>query len=120
MLSAYDDFAGVTSDFNLNLLERLNRELGADFTLDSFEHRAVWNQAESRIEMHLESRTAQKIRIAALNMEVSFAQGETIHTECSYKYTPGQAETMLQQAGFAAAECWTDDLGWFNVCLARA
>jgi L-histidine N-alpha-methyltransferase len=120
LLAAYDDFAGVTADFNLNMLARLNRELGAEFTLDSFEHRAVWNEEEMRIEMHLESRVAQTVPIAALNMEVSFAQGETIHTECSYKYAPGQAEEMLKEAGFAEAESWTDECGWFNVCLARA
>jgi len=119
LLAAYDDFAGVTADFNLNMLARLNRELGAEFTLDSFEHRAVWNQKESRIEMHLESRVAQKVLIAALDMEVSFAQGETIHTECSYKYAPGQAESMLMEAGFTETETWTDERSWFNVCLAR-
>jgi L-histidine Nalpha-methyltransferase len=119
LLAAYDDFAGVTADFNLNMLARLNRELDAEFNLDSFEHRAVWNQKESRIEMHLESRVAQKVQIAALEMEVSFAQGETIHTECSYKYAPGQAEAMLKDAGFGDTESWTDERGWFNVCLAR-
>ena len=120
LLSAYDDFAGVTADFNLNMLARLNRELDAEFLLDSFEHRAVWNAKESRIEMHLESRCAQKVQIAALKMEVNFAKGETIHTECSYKYAPGQAETMLKEAGFANTESWTDERRWFNVCLARA
>jgi L-histidine Nalpha-methyltransferase len=119
LLAAYDDFAGVTADFNLNMLARLNRELGAEFTLDSFVHRAVWNQKESRIEMHLESRIAQKVAISALKMEVSFAEGETIHTECSYKYAPGQAEAMLNEAGFSQTESWTDQRGWFNVCLAR-
>jgi L-histidine Nalpha-methyltransferase len=119
LLAAYDDFAGVTADFNLNMLARLNRELDAEFNLDSFEHRAVWNEKESRIEMHLESRVAQKVLIAALEMEVSFAQGETIHTECSYKYAPGQAEGLLKDAGFGNTESWTDERGWFNVCLAR-
>jgi dimethylhistidine N-methyltransferase len=120
LLAAYDDFAGVTADFNLNMLSRLNRELGAEFTLDSFEHRAVWNEKESRIEMHLASRIAQKVLIAGLDMEVSFAQDETIHTECSYKYAHGQAEAMLREAGFAETESWADERGWFNVCLARA
>jgi len=119
LLAAYDDCAGVTADFNLNMLARLNRELGAEFALDGFEHRAMWNEAESRIEMHLESRGAQKVRIEALEMEVNFAPGETIHTECSYKYAPGQAEAILRNAGFAETESWTDEQGWFNVCLAR-
>lgn len=120
LLAAYDDFAGVTADFNLNMLDRLNRELAAEFTLDSFEHRAVWNETHSRIEMHLASRAAQTVRVAALDMDVSFAQGETIHTECSYKYKPGQAEAMLKDAGFAETESWSDEQSWFNVCLAKA
>ncbi len=120
LLAAYDDVAGVTADFNLNLLARLNRELGAEFYLESFEHRAVWNQSLSRIEMHLESRIAQKVCLGALDLEVEFAEGETIHTENSYKYLPGQAEAMLAEAGFAAAGSWTDEQGWFGVYLGRA
>ena len=110
----------MTADFNLNLLTRLNRELGAEFNLDSFGHRAVWNRAESRIEMHLESRIAQRVRLEALDLEVDFAEGETIHTENSYKYRPGLVEEMLAEAGFAAAGSWTDERGWFEVCLGRA
>jgi dimethylhistidine N-methyltransferase len=120
LLAAYDDVAGVTADFNLNLLARLNRELGAEFYLESFEHRAVWNEEESRIEMHLESRVAQKVWLEALDLEIEFAEGETIHTENSYKYRPGQAEAMLAEAGFATAGSWTDERGWFEVCLGRA
>jgi dimethylhistidine N-methyltransferase len=120
LLAAYDDAAGVTADFNLNLLERLNRELGAEFYLESFEHRAVWNAAKSRIEMHLASRITQSVNIAALNLQVPFAEGETIHTENSYKYVPGQAEAMLEEAGFSAAKTWTDENAWFNVTLGIA
>ncbi len=120
LLAAYDDVAGVTADFNLNLLARLNRELGAEFYLESFEHRAVWNRAESRIEMHLKSRVDQRVRLDGLDLEVDFAEGETIHTENSYKYRPGQAEEMLAEAGFGAAGSWTDERGWFGVCLGRA
>jgi dimethylhistidine N-methyltransferase len=120
LLAAYDDVAGVTADFNLNLLARLNRELGAEFYLESFEHRAVWNQEESRIEMHLESRVAQRVLVAALEMDVEFAAGETIHTENSYKYKPGQAKAMLAEAEFAVAKSWIDEHGWFEVCLGRA
>jgi dimethylhistidine N-methyltransferase len=119
LLAAYDDFAGVTADFNLNLLTRLNRELGADFYLESFEHRVIWNEAESRIEMHLESRVRQTVRLAALGLDVEFAEGETIHTENSYKYRVGQAEALLAEAGFRAAGSWTDERGWFGVCLGR-
>jgi dimethylhistidine N-methyltransferase len=120
LLAAYDDFAGVTADFNLNMLTRLNRELGADFYLESFAHRAVWNRAASRIEMHLESRLAQKVWLDGLNLELDFVEGETIHTESSYKYRPGQAEAMMTAAGFKSVESWTDERGWFGVCLARA
>jgi len=119
LLAAYDDAAGVTADFNLNMLARLNRELGADFYLESFEHRAIWNGRASRIEMHLASRIAQKVRLAALDLEVEFAEGETIHTENSYKYRPGQAESMMAETGFAPAGSWTDEQGWFGVCLGQ-
>lgn len=119
LLAAYDDAAGVTADFNLNLLARLNRELDAEFELDAFEHRAVWNGTESRMEMHLESRTAQRIRVNGLDMEVAFEAGERIHTENSYKYFAGQAEGLLRRAGFEPVESWTDEKGWFRVCLGR-
>ncbi len=119
LLAAYDDVAGVTAEFNLNLLTRLNRELGAEFDLESFEHRAVWNASESRIEMHLESRIAQRVRMEGVDCAVEFAAGETIHTENSYKYRPGQAETMLTEAGLTPVKTWTDSQGWFAVCLAR-
>ena len=120
LLAAYNDAASVTAAFNRNLLVRLNREFGADFNPEAFAHRALWNAAESRIEMHLVSRLAQRIRLAWLNLEVDFAAGETIHTENSYKYRPGQAEAMLTQAGFAPEAVWTDARGWFAVCLGRA
>ena len=120
LLAAYDDAAGVTARFNLNLLARLNRELGADFDLEAFAHRAVWNAAESRIEMHLESLVAQAVSIAALEMEVEFNAGERIHTENSYKYAAGGPQAMLTAAGFATEAVWTDDRGWFAVCLGRA
>jgi L-histidine Nalpha-methyltransferase len=120
LLAAYDDAAGVTADFNLNMLARLNFELDADFCLDAFEHRAVWNAAKSRMEMHLVSRAEQSAWLSVLDCKVQFAAGESIHTENSYKYRPGQPEAMLTEAGFTPAETWTDSQGWFAVCLARA
>jgi L-histidine N-alpha-methyltransferase len=120
LLAAYDDAAGVTARFNLNLLARLNRELGADFDLESFSHRAVWNPAESRIEMHLESLIDQRVKLPALDLEAEFESGERIHTENSYKYAPGQAEEMLSEAGFRPESTWTDPRVWFAVCLGRA
>ncbi len=120
LLSAYDDADGVTAAFNRNILVRLNRDLDADFDTQAFEHRATWNAAESRMEMHLVSRAKQTVWLPALDMRVNFVERETIHTENSYKYRPGQAEGMLADAGFAAEATWTDERGWFAVCLARA
>jgi dimethylhistidine N-methyltransferase len=120
LLAAYDDAAGVTARFNLNILARLNRELAADFDLESFAHRAVWNRDESRIEMHLESLIDQRVRLPLLGLQVDFEAGERIHTENSYKYAPGQAEAMLSAAGFDPEFTWMDERGWFAVCLGRA
>jgi dimethylhistidine N-methyltransferase len=94
LLLAYDDPLGVTAAFNRNLLVRINRELQADFSVEAFAHRAVWNGGKSRIEMHLVSERAQRVRIAAADFEFSLAAGETIWTESSYKYQrPGRRET---------------------------
>jgi dimethylhistidine N-methyltransferase len=120
LLAAYNDAAGVTARFNLNVLARLNRELGADFNLESFAHRAIWNPDESRIEMHLESLVAQRVRVRSLGLEVKFGAGESVHTENSYKYAQGQVEAMLFDAGFDPESTWTDPKEWFAVCLARA
>ena len=119
LLDAYDDAAGVTAAFNLNLLTRLNRESGADFDTEAFAHRAVWNAAHSRIEMHLVSRKRQTVKIPAVDLKIEFGFGETIHTENSYKYRPGQAEALLATAGFVPTATWTDELERFAVCLAR-
>jgi len=119
LLDAYDDAAGVTAAFNRNVLVRLNRELDANFDLETFTHCALWNPNRSRIEMHLVSRIAQRVNLTALEMTVDFACGETIHTENSYKYRPGQPEALLEQSGFTPTSSWTDERGWFAVCLAR-
>ena len=119
LLAAYDDAAGVTADFNLNLLTRLNRELGAGFDCEAFAHRAVWNAEHSRMEMHLVSRKRQRVNIPSVDLRVEFALGETIHTENSYKYRPGQAEALLSESGFTHVETWTDEQTRFAVCLAR-
>lgn len=120
LIAAYNDAAGVTAAFNKNMLTRMNRELGADFDLDRFNHRAVWNENMSRMEMHLESSIDQRVRFAALDWEIEFDAGETIHTENSYKFRPGDAGAMMAAAGFACAGTWTDERGWFEVCLGRA
>ncbi len=120
LLAAYDDVAGVTAAFNRNLLVRLNRELDAEFEPESFAHCALWNETQSRIEMHLRSRDPQRVPLGALGMTADFAAGETIHTENSYKYRPGQAEALLAEAGFRTEATWTDARGWFSVCFGRA
>jgi len=120
LLPAYNDAAGITADFNLNLLVRLNRELGADFVPNNFAHRALWNQQKSRMEMHLVSLVQQSVKIAALGLIADFTEGESIHTENSYKYRPGQAEEALRSTGFAPEKTWTDKQGWFAVVLGQA
>jgi L-histidine Nalpha-methyltransferase len=119
LLAAYDDPAGVTAAFNGNMLVRLNRELGADFDTTAFAHVAEWNPLASRIEIYLESRKTQSVRLPALSMRVKFAAGERIHTENSYKYRAGQAETLLCNAGFKPVARWTDERDWFAVYLGQ-
>lgn len=119
LLAAYNDAQGVTGRFNLNILARINRELGADFDLSSFRHEAVWNPEASRIEMHLESLRAQAVRIADLDYAIHFNQGETIHTENSYKFTNGMVRKVLQAGGFVLERTWNDRKKWFGVHLAR-
>ena len=119
LLAAYDDEEGVTAAFNLNVLGRLNRELDADFDVASFHHRAVWNAAESRIEMHLESLREQRVRIPKAWVSVEFACGETIHTESSYKFEQKDIHNMLADSGFEMEKMWLDERGWYAVTLGR-
>jgi dimethylhistidine N-methyltransferase len=120
LLAAYDDAAGVTARFNMNVLVRINRELDANFNPKLFRHRARWNEQQSRIEMHLESLLAQKVALRALDMEVRFSLGETIHTENSYKFTDQRVVALLTRAGFKLRQRWSDHNNWFTVYLAAA
>lgn len=120
LLAAYDDAAGVTARFNKNILVRINRELDANFNPKLFRHRARWNEEHSRIEMHLESLLAQKIALRALDTEVRFVLGETIHTENSYKFTDERVLALLTRAGFKLRQQWSDANRWFTVYLAAA
>lgn len=115
--AAYDDAAGVTAAFNLNLLHRINRELDGEIDPDAFVHRAFFNEAASRIEMHLVSRRAQSVRVAGRGF--AFAEGESIHTENSYKYTLDGFRALAARAGWASVEAWTDRDGLFSVHALR-
>jgi dimethylhistidine N-methyltransferase len=119
LLPAYDDALGVTAQFNKNVLARINRELGGHFDLALFKHVATWNERESRMEMHLESRADQVVRMDVLNLSVPFIKGERIHTENSYKYRVENVRSMLEQAGFDLAHTWYDERKWFAVHLGR-
>jgi dimethylhistidine N-methyltransferase len=110
---AYNDAQGVTRDFNLNLLHRMNGELGADFDPAGFQHYAFYQPRAGRIEMHLVSRLAQTVRIGG--ERIGFVEGETIHTENSYKYTLGEFRALARTAGFREAGCWTDPQELFSV-----
>jgi len=118
LLAAYDDAAGVTAEFNKNILARLNRELDADFDLDSFAHRVRWNAPESRIEMHLESLVPQFVCVAG--ERIGFAQGETIHTENSYKFTDAALAGLFASANLTPTRTWHDAARSFAVTLAEA
>jgi L-histidine Nalpha-methyltransferase len=120
LLLAYDDPLGVTAAFNKNLLERINHELGGEFDLAAFDHQAVWNGDERRIEMHLVSRANQRVRIAATGTTVTFKCGERIWTESSYKYEPDGIVEMGAEAGFAARDQWVDGEAGFALTLLGA
>jgi L-histidine N-alpha-methyltransferase len=120
LLRAYNDGAGVTAEFNRNVLARINAELGANFRPRLFRHRALWNDRECRIEMHLESLVAQEVSIPALEMRVRFRRGESVHTENSYKFTPDAVDVLLARGGFTPRQNWTDPRAWFGVYLAEA
>jgi len=118
LLDAYDDAEGVTAAFNLNLLHRINRELGADIPVDQFRHVARWNEGWSRIEMHLEA--VKDVRFSLCGRSFSMRAGETIHTENSHKYSPRQAILLLHASGWSPLVRWTDDQDDFLLFLAEA
>ncbi len=124
LLAAYDDAAGTTAAFNLNVLTRLNRDLGTDFDTENFRHKVRWNNAALRIEMHLQSLIAQRVRIPAsvggAALTIDFAPGETIHTENSYKFTTRAVDALLVSAGFRMTRSWQDPQQLFAVSLASA
>ncbi|HKW44836.1 MAG TPA: L-histidine N(alpha)-methyltransferase [Candidatus Eremiobacteraceae bacterium] len=118
--SAYDDALGVTAAFNLNVLARINRELGGAFDLKMFDHRARYDEERGRVEMHLVSRETQTVPIASLKLEVHLDRGESIHTESSYKYDRTGLEALAGSTGFVLTKTWTDAAGLFSSNLLRA
>jgi len=112
---AYDDAEGVTAAFDLNLLARINRELGADFRLSRFRHRALWNRRLSRVEMHLESVAEQVVHLGGT--AIRFQAGETIHTESAYKWEPRAFDALAVLAGWRPERSWSDERAWFTVRL---
>ncbi|MFZ5748291.1 MAG: L-histidine N(alpha)-methyltransferase [Pseudomonadota bacterium] len=118
LIPAYDDAQGVTAAFNLNLLERINRELGGDIPVDAFRHRAIWNDAAARIEMHLEATRDMAFTIEGRPFAI--AAGESVHTENSHKYGPRDARLLLRAGGWTPTAEWTDAHDWFALILAEA
>ena len=119
LVLAYDDPLGVTAAFNKNLLVRINRELGGDFDLDAFQHRAIWNDDEQRVEMHLISLDAQEVRLAG-GVRIRFEAGETIWTESSYKYSEDSIADLGLRTGFTVSTQWIDPEAGFALTLFEA
>ena len=115
---AYNDAEGHTADFNLNLLHRMKNELGADIDISEFSHKAFYNEKLGRVEMHLISDTEQAIKIDSL--EFSFEKGESIHTECSYKYSISEFSELAKKSGFSLLKNWSDKRDFFSIYLMRA
>jgi len=120
LVQAYDDAAGVTAEFNRNVLHVLNRELGADFDVAAFEHVARWDEKEEWIEMRLRATRAMEVHVPAVDLVVSFDEGEEMRTEVSSKFRPARVAAELAEAGFTLSKWWTDPQGRFGVSLARA
>jgi L-histidine Nalpha-methyltransferase len=119
LIPAYDDAQGITAEFNKNILRRINRELRANFELDCFRHCVAWNSECSRMEIYLESCCEQWITLGLTGTRIHFRQGERIHTENSYKYTPARVDQMLSAANFTRERTWLDRRKWFGLHLAR-
>jgi L-histidine N-alpha-methyltransferase len=117
--AAYNDREGVTARFNKNVLARINRELGGQFDLSSFDHLAFWNDKKSRIEMHLKSAVDQTVWIQDLEHFFYFSSGECLHTENSYKFSVATIASLLLRTGLRLEKTWTDPKDWFSVVLAR-
>lgn len=120
LLLAYDDPLGITAAFNRNLLVRINRELGGDFDIDAYTHLALWNEEESRVEMHLVAQDAQEVEVPAAGIVLTLEAGERIWTESSYKYRARDLPRLLEAAGFETRRQWIDAQARFALTLAHA
>jgi L-histidine Nalpha-methyltransferase len=120
LVKAYDDAQGVTAEFNRNVLRVMNRELGGDFDVEAFEHVALWNAEQEWIEMRLRATRPVRVRLAELDLDVEFAEGEELRTEVSAKFRPEGVRSELEEAGFELHRWWTDAQGRFALSLARA
>ena len=120
LIAAYDDSAGVTAEFNRNVLRVLNRELAADFSPSQFDHIARWNPDASRVEMRLSAQQAMGVDLQALDLRIGFAEGEELLTEISTKFTPATVRSELAAAGLAVVASWTDPAGDYLLTLARS
>lgn len=118
LVAAYDDAAGVTAAFNMNLLARINRELDGNIPIEHFRHRAIWNAGAARIEMHLEAQRDLCFEVAGQSFAMT--RGETIHTENSHKYGPNGARMLLRAGGWTPLQQWTDEKDWFALILCEA
>lgn len=118
--AAYNDKNGITKKFNLNILSRINRDLGGEFDLNSFTHSAFYNVKKGRVEMHLVSRINQKIKINSIGKTVTFGKGESIHTENSYKYSIWQIRELAENSGFKIQRNFIDKRNWFDLVLLSA
>ncbi len=118
LIPAYDDAGGVTAEFNLNLLRRINRELDGDIPVDTFRHKAVWNDNLARVEMHLEA--LDDVGFTVCGQSFAMKAGETIHTENSHKYGPRDARLLLRSGNWTPVAEWTDPKDWFALILAEA
>jgi len=116
---AYNDKAGFTAQFNLNLLTRMNRELGSNFDLHQYLHYAFFNKEKDRIEMHIKSKSDQEVRISGCNKIFQLSKDETIHTESSYKYSRDKIQKLATRSGFSLEKIFSDNNNWFNLVLLK-
>jgi uncharacterized SAM-dependent methyltransferase len=119
LTNAYNDSKGLTAEFNLNILERINRELDADFQISQFAHMAYYNESKGRIEMYLRSLLDQTVTIPKADISIHLAENELIHTENSHKFTMSQIDSMFEEVGLDMVQMWFDTKKYFGLILAK-